>query len=124
MLLTEISKKLFFMNKKNILFVCSQNKWRSPTAERIFRRDPFCNVYSCGTSRNAKRTINYKDLVWADVIFVMERKHKSIILDKFPKCKKPILVLDIEDDYCYMDQMLIDRLLGCLEPYDIFDITI
>ncbi|MEP3889372.1 MAG: phosphotyrosine protein phosphatase [Hellea sp.] len=93
----------------NILFVCSRNQWRSPTGELVWRKTPGLSVRSVGTSPNARRTINAKDLGWADLVFVMEQKHKDRIRAAFPAPSKyaKIHVLDIPDDYQYGDPELI-----------------
>lgn len=94
----------------NVLFVCSRNQWRSPTAERIYRKVPGVNVRSAGTSRGAKRKLSVADIRWADLILVMEEKHKSRIAAEFrDEVKyKRIQVLDIPDDYRFMDPELIE----------------
>lgn len=96
----------------NVLFVCSKNQWRSPTAEQIWRRHPALNVRSAGTSSNARHSISSNDVEWAHIIFVMEEKHKVQITSKFRKAtaNKTIYVLDIPDDYQYMDPELIELL--------------
>jgi len=92
----------------NLLFVCSKNKWRSPTAETIYRNDSRANVRSAGTSSSAKRRISAKDLNWANLILVMENKHKRIITQQYRHLNLPeIIVLDIPDDYLYMSEELI-----------------
>lgn len=92
-----------------LLFVCSRNQWRSPTAERVFSRDPAYEVRSAGTSRSARRTVTAGDLEWADVVLVMERKHRDRLRDAFPGAMrhKTVHVLDIEDDYGFMDAELV-----------------
>ncbi|HEY5757541.1 MAG TPA: hypothetical protein VIU34_17050, partial [Steroidobacter sp.] len=50
----------------NVLFVCSRNQWRSPTAEKVFARYPGVSVRSAGTSPNARRHISVEDVRWAD----------------------------------------------------------
>ena len=74
---------------------------------------------SAGTSRHAKHTISNKDVAWADLIFVMEQKHKQNIKEKFAKQlqHKKVIVLDIPDDYHYMDEALIEILKSALIPY-------
>lgn len=64
---------------------------------------------SAGTSPNARRTVNAKDIVWADLIFVMEDKHKSRLRAAFPGPTKyaAIHVLDIPDEYQKNDPELI-----------------
>jgi predicted protein tyrosine phosphatase len=106
-----------FDKKNNVLFVCSKNQWRSPTAEQIWRKHPTLNVRSGGTSSNARHTVSIDDIRWAHVIFVMEEKHKSQITAKFRKefVNKSIHVLDIPDDYKFMDPELIGLLHQSVE---------
>ncbi|EKT59616.1 low molecular weight protein tyrosine phosphatase family protein [Providencia burhodogranariea] len=93
----------------NILFICSRNQWRSPTAEQIWRNHATWSVSSAGTSRNAKRRVTAEHIRWADIIFVMEQKHKSRLIADFTRLLdyKPIHVLEIPDEYQYMDPELI-----------------
>jgi predicted protein tyrosine phosphatase len=95
-----------------ILFVCSRNQWRSPTAEQIWRKHPRLLTRSAGTSPNARHPISIEDVRWADVIFVMEEKHKSRIVAEFTRllANKPIHVLDVPDEYKFMDPELIEEL--------------
>ncbi len=99
---------------KNLLFICSRNQWRSPTAETIWRKHPDFNVKSAGTSPRAKKTVSSADIRWADMIFVMEQKHKSRLKAEFTRMldHKPVHVLDIPDEYQYMDPELIQELEG------------
>lgn len=103
----------------NFLFICSRNQWRSPTAERVFAVGYGVKTRSAGTSRHAKHTISKQDIAWADLIFVMEHKHKQNIKEKFPQSlqHKKIVVLDIPDEYQYMDEELIEILKSALSPY-------
>ena len=96
----------------NILFVCSRNQWRSPTAEKLWKRRPGVSTRSAGTSPHAKRTVSPADLRWADVICVMESKHKNRLLAMFPRAavESKIFVLEIPDDYQYMDEELVELL--------------
>ena len=98
----------------NLLFICSRNQWRSPTAEAIWRKDPDYRVRSAGTSPRARRTVNEGDIQWADVIFVMESKHRNRVQADFARLLnyKPIYVLEIPDEYRYMDPDLVDELEG------------
>jgi predicted protein tyrosine phosphatase len=104
---------------KNILFVCSKNQWRSPTGEQIFKKHAELNVRSAGTSASARKTVNVKDIQWAETIFVMEEKHKSRLNAEFSRLLKykDILVLDIPDEYQYMDEELIDILEQSVSSY-------
>lgn len=95
---------------QNLLFVCSRNKWRSKTAETIFKDSPNVMVKSAGTSKVAERKISRELVSWADLIYVMERKHKEIIEEKFGSLETKIIVLEIPDEYQYMDEELIKEL--------------
>ena len=64
-------------DKLHVLFICSRNQWRSPTAEQVFRRHPALNVRSAGTSASARKQVSAADIDWADVILVMESTHRS-----------------------------------------------
>ena len=103
----------------NILFVCSRNQWRSPTAETVFRRQPGIQVRSGGTSPRARHTVSAKDIAWADIIMVMESKHKNRLQAAFPAAltHKKRVVLDIADDYRYMDADLVALLQQSVTPY-------
>ena len=96
----------------HVLFVCSRNQWRSPTAEQVWRRHPALSVRSGGTSPNARHPVSAADLSWAQVIFVMEEKHKSRLVAEYRRLleHKPIHVLDIPDEYRYMDAELVELL--------------
>jgi predicted protein tyrosine phosphatase len=103
----------------NILFICSRNKWRSRTAETIFKDNQKHNVKSAGTENEARIKVTEKLISWADLIFVMEKKHKERLRDKFPQLidEKEIVTLDIKDDYKYMDAELIDILQTSFSQY-------
>jgi predicted protein tyrosine phosphatase len=99
-------------SRTNVLFVCSRNQWRSPTAEQVWRKHPALSVRSAGTSPNARHPVTAADLSWANVVFVMEEKHKSRLVAEYRRIleNKPIHVLDIPDDYKYMDTELVELL--------------
>ena len=96
----------------HVLFVCSRNQWRSPTGEQVWRRDPRVQVRSAGTSASARRVVSEADLAWADVVLVMEPKHKKRLLAEYRELlvDKPLHVLDIPDEYQYMDAELVELL--------------
>ncbi|MCF6245275.1 MAG: hypothetical protein L3J43_09590 [Sulfurovum sp.] len=104
---------------QNILFICSRNQWRSPTAEKVYSKDPRVAVRSAGTSPKAKRTVNAKDITWADSIFVMEYKHKDRLKVQYSKLlqHKKVIVLDIPDEYGYMDEELVELVKESMEGY-------
>lgn len=102
----------------NVLFVCSRNQWRSPTGEQIWRKASGVSVRSAGTSKNARRRLTLADIRWADLILVMEEKHKSRIRAEFRNDVKykELHVLDIPDDYRFMDTELVEILRAKTEP--------
>jgi len=102
-----------------LLFICSKNQWRSPTAEKIYAKDDRVNVRSAGTSSKARKTVSAKDLEWAEMIFVMEYKHKNRLKAQFARILqyKKVIVLDIPDEYQYMDSELIELLKASVEGY-------
>jgi predicted protein tyrosine phosphatase len=93
----------------NILFLCSKNKLRSPTAEAIFSNIKGWKVYSAGISNDAEVHVSYEDVEWADYFFVMENAHKKKLRNKFSNALKDqsVISLGIPDDYEYMDKELI-----------------
>jgi predicted protein tyrosine phosphatase len=101
----------------NLLFICSKNQWRSPTAELLFKNHPQHTVQSAGTSDNARIRVSQKMIDRADVIFVMERKHKDLLRQRFDITGKQLIVLDIEDNYQFNDPELIEILKEALREY-------
>lgn len=104
---------------KRVLFICSQNRLRSPTAERVFSNRPGFEVASAGLNPDAETTVSPELLEWADVIFVMERSHRNKLSRKFRahlKTKR-IICLDIPDQFEYMDPALVRLLEAKVGPF-------
>ncbi len=103
----------------NLLFVCTKNQWRSPTAERIYQDYANLNARSAGITQSARKLINSADIHWSDIIFVMENKHKRYIHEHFRNQvkKKKLIVLDIPDDYQYMDEELVEWLKDAVNTH-------
>ncbi|MFC5624376.1 low molecular weight protein tyrosine phosphatase family protein [Algoriphagus winogradskyi] len=103
----------------NILFVCSRNIWRSPTAEAIYKNRQDHNFRSAGTEPSARIKVSAKSISWADIIFVMEKKHKQRLFQNFRDEieDKTLVILDIEDDYQFMDNELIDMIRVSVDQY-------
>lgn len=100
------------MKHRNLLFVCSQNKLRSPTAEQVFSQYPGIEAMSAGTNNDAVTPLDGELVEWADVIFVMERAHLNKLRARFKRHLngRRVVCLDIPDDYDFMDPALV-RLL-------------
>lgn len=105
-----------FMEKQKLLFVCSQNKRRSLTAEKMFLNNPDFDVKSAGTENNARVKITLGMIRWADMIFLMERKHRDRLKQHYPEDINPrirnkqIITFNIPDDYTFMQPELIEVL--------------
>lgn len=102
-----------------LLFVCSRNWLRSLTAETIFDGEGGHQVRSVGTEEGARVRVTAGHIGWADLIFVMEKRHLSRLQQKFREevGAKRVVCLHIPDDYAYMDEALIDRLRGGVAPH-------
>jgi predicted protein tyrosine phosphatase len=101
-----------------LLFLCSRNQWRSPTAEAIYQNDPRVEVSSAGVSTSARRRVSEKLLLWADRVLVMEHEHKQRLREQFPGLFHDLRVevLDIPDDYPFMDPELVALIHARVEP--------
>jgi predicted protein tyrosine phosphatase len=101
-----------------LLFLCSRNQWRSPTAEAVFQSDPRVEVRSAGVSASARRRVSEKLLLWADQVLVMEHEHKQRLREQFPDLFHDLRVevLDIPDDYRFMDPELVALIRIRVEP--------
>ena len=104
---------------KNILFLCSQNRLRSPTAENIFSDINDFDVRSAGLNHDAIQPVTPGLLDWADYIFVMEKAHRNRLQKRFKKNinRQRIICLNIPDEYEYMDEGLIRLLKSKLDVF-------
>ncbi len=104
---------------RHILFLCSQNKLRSPTAEAVFAEHPGVEVDSAGLNNDAVVPLTVEHIEWADLIVVMETAHRTRLNRKFGKALggRRIAVLNIPDNYDFMDPDLVDLLKIRCAPY-------
>jgi predicted protein tyrosine phosphatase len=105
--------------RTKILFVCSRNRRRSLTAETIFKGEPAWDVRSAGTEESARIKVTAGHLGWADVIVVMEKRHKERLRQKYLEAlaAKPCVCLFISDDYEFMDSSLIELLRAKMQEH-------
>lgn len=94
---------------RNVLFICSQNRLRSPTAEQVFADWPGIETASAGLNHGAENPVTPELLRWAELIFVMERAQRTRLSSLFGAHLRDqrIVCLDIPDIYAYMDPALI-----------------
>ncbi|MBB4867336.1 putative protein tyrosine phosphatase [Pseudomonas nitritireducens] len=104
---------------RRALFICSRNRLRSPTAETVFASWPEVESDSAGLAPDAEVPLSAEQLEWADLVFVMERRHRQALLRRFPAAMrgKRLVCLDIPDDYAYLQPelvLLLERKVGPL----------
>ena len=94
---------------KRALFICTQNRLRSPTAEQIFASWPDVETDSAGLGNDATTPLSSEQIAWATIIFVIEKAHRNKLSQKFRRYlnNKRIICLDIQDEYEFMDPVLI-----------------
>jgi predicted protein tyrosine phosphatase len=102
-----------------LLFVCSQNRLRSPTAEHHFSLLEGIETVSAGTNRSAEVPLSAEPVEWADIIFCMERLHTDRLRQRFGRQigSRRVICLDIPDRYEYMDPGLIEVLERKVSPH-------
>ena len=96
------------MNRR-ILFVCARNRLRSPTAEAVFAEWPGVEADSAGLNDDAVVPLSPEQIEWADLILVMEQRHRTKLARKFRRYLggKRVGVLEIPDNFEYMDPELV-----------------
>jgi predicted protein tyrosine phosphatase len=104
---------------KRVLFVCSQNLLRSPTAEQVFANYPGIECTSAGLAKDTHNPVTNDLVEWADLIFVMEKVHRRKLAAKFGKLlkKQRVICLDIRDDYEFMEPALVELLNEKVRPF-------
>lgn len=103
----------------NLLFVCSRNRLRSPTAEQVFLDYEGIETDSAGLSADADVVLSADQVEWADLIFVMEKRHRALLGRRFRTLlvKKRVVCLDIADDYGFMQAELMALLTRKVTPF-------
>lgn len=104
---------------KRALFVCSRNRRRSPTAERVFAAWPGIEVTSAGLAPDAEDPVTAETLDGMDLVLVMERVHRARLRRRFGEHlrRTRVVCLDIPDDYEFMDPALVDVLEARAGPH-------
>ena len=97
---------------RTVLFVCSQHKLRSPTAEQVFSRREYLEVVSAGTNHDAENPLTAELVSWADLIFVVEKAHRSKLQRRFRAALagKRVVCLDVPDNFAFMQPELVQLL--------------
>jgi predicted protein tyrosine phosphatase len=101
-----------------VLFICSRNRRRSPTAEQVFANYPRVETASAGLAPDADERVGVDHIEWADLIFVMEPIHKRRLLRDLPTAgRKRVIDLNIRDQYDFMEPALVDLLNVRVTPF-------
>jgi predicted protein tyrosine phosphatase len=104
---------------RKVLFICSRNRLRSPTAERVFSEWPDVETDSAGLAPDAETVLTFEQIEWADLIFVMEKSHRTKLAQRFrgDTRGKEVVCLDIPDDYEFMQPELVALLRKRVPPH-------
>ncbi|MCD9033746.1 low molecular weight protein tyrosine phosphatase family protein [Luteimonas sp. Y-2-2-4F] len=102
-----------------MLFVCGRNRLRSPTAEQHFAAWPGVETASAGLRRDADVPLGPDLLAWADLVFVMERRHRAQLAGRFgPQLHgRRVVCLEIPDRFEFMAPELIELLDARVTPH-------
>ncbi len=97
---------------QRLLFICSRNRLRSPTAEQVFAAWPGVETDSAGLNPDAEILLSAEQIAWASRIFVMEKTHLKKLKQRFAEelRDKRVHCLDIPDDYEFMQPELVSLL--------------
>jgi predicted protein tyrosine phosphatase len=106
------------MAPRRVLFLCSRNRLRSPTAEQVFGAWPGLEVDSAGLAEDAEVVLTAEQLDWAELIVVMESSHRRRLQARHrARLKgKRVICLDIPDRYAFMQPELVRLLLEKAGP--------
>jgi predicted protein tyrosine phosphatase len=104
---------------KRVLFICTQNRLRSSTAEQVFATWPGIATDSAGLGNDADVQLSPEQIAWADIIFVMEKAHRNRLGTRFKRHLngKRVICLDIPDEYEYMQPELVKLLKAKVGPF-------
>lgn len=102
----------------NLLFVCSENKLRSPTAEHHFSQFDGIEALSAGTNSSADVTLSGNLVEWADIVFCMEKIHARKVRERYGRhLRGRIVCIDVPDRYSYMQPELVELLASRVRPH-------
>lgn len=104
---------------QRLLFLCTANRLRSPTAEQVFAEYPGVETMSAGLAHDAVETLTPEHLEGVDIVFVMEKAHRNKLSQRFKPYigKARVVCLNIPDDYEFMQPELIALLKARVTPH-------
>ncbi len=104
---------------KRILFVCTQNRVRSLTAEHLFQGRQGWQTASAGISASARVELTEELIRWADLVVFMEQNHQDYVAEAYPETLlgKKRVCLSVQDLYYYDEPELKTVLESKMKPY-------
>lgn len=96
---------------KRVLTVCSASVLRSPTAAVVLNREYGYNTKAAGVSLEyAIVPVTGRLLTWCDEVVVMENWQAREIIGmlEIMHIDRPVVCLNIDDDYSYMQPELVE----------------
>ncbi len=106
-----------------ILFICSRNKDRSPTAEDMYKGLPDIQVKSAGVDPDAINIVTKEMVEWSDIIVVMDGIHDRQLFklhQKFPFLKpmnKKIVDFGIPDQFVRGEPRLVELISSKMKEH-------
>ncbi len=106
------------MKPRRVLFLCSRHRLRSPTASTVFAEWPDVEVDSAGLADDAETLLSADQVIWAELIVVMENAHRRRLQARHGAYLrgKRVVSLDIPDRFDYMQPELVELLLRKVGP--------
>ena len=92
---------------------------RSATAAEVAARWPGVQTDFAGLSHDAEEQLSSEQVLWADIVFVMEARQAKRLNTLFPAALrgKKVVTLRIADEFAFMDPELQTILEARLRPY-------
>jgi len=104
---------------QTLLFICSANRLRSPTAEQVFSQYPNLEARSAGLNHDAADPLSPEHLSDVDIVFVMEKAHRNKLSKRFKSHlgKARVICLNIPDEFEFMQPELVTLLKARVTPH-------
>lgn len=92
---------------------------RSPTAKQVFASWEGVDTDSAGLHPSAAVVLSPEQIKWADVIIVMEPRHRTQLSKNYRKHLKGkrVICIDVPDKYRFMDPALVSLLEAKAGPF-------
>ena len=105
--------------KKRVLFVCTENRVRSLTAQQMYGGRPDLEVQSAGISEYARVPLTQDLFEWADEVFVFSKRQQKALETRYRDSfnAKPVICLHLPDRFQFNRPKLVIKLTGKLKRY-------